>query len=131
MRTPRYDITPDRFMRITHPLPRQRCNVAVDNHTFVNALPWMCRTGAPWRELPECHGKWVTVLPAVRPPVQERRDRAPVRGIAGEADQRGGISATPDFLFSFSCFRALSHAARFHGSTGFFGGSPYSGRMNV
>ena len=42
-------------------MPRQRCNVAVDNHTFVNALPWMYRTGAPWRELPECHGKWVTV----------------------------------------------------------------------
>ena len=126
MRTPRYDITPDRFMRITHPLPRQRCNVAVDNHTFVNALPWMYRTGAPWRELPECHGKWVTVCQRFN-----RRDRAPVRGIAGEADQRGGISATPDFLFSFSCFRALSHAARFHGSTGFFGGSPYSGRMNV
>lgn len=61
MRTPRYDITPDRFMRITHPLPRQRCNVTVDNHTFVNALPWMYRTGAPWRELPECHGKWGTV----------------------------------------------------------------------
>ena len=129
MRTPRYDITPDRFMRITHPLPRQRCNVAVDNHTFVNALPWMYRTGAPWRELPECHGKWVTVCQRFNR--QERRDRVPVRGIAGEADQRGGISATPDFLFSFSCFRALSHAARFHGSTGFFGGSPYSGRMNV
>ena len=32
-----------------------------DNHTFVNALPWMCRTGAPWRDLPERHGKWVTV----------------------------------------------------------------------
>ena len=49
-------------MRITHPLPRQRCNVAVDNHTFVNALPWMYRTGAPWRDLPECYGKWVTVF---------------------------------------------------------------------
>ena len=34
---------------------------AVDNHTFVNALPWMCRAGAPWRGLPERHGKWVTV----------------------------------------------------------------------
>ena len=32
-----------------------------DNHTFVNALPWMCRAGAPWRDLPERHGKWVTV----------------------------------------------------------------------
>lgn len=42
-------------------MPRQRGNVAVDNHTFVNALLWMCRTGAPWRDLPECYGKWVTV----------------------------------------------------------------------
>lgn len=42
-------------------MPRQCGNVAVDNHTFVNALLWMCRTGAPWRDLPECYGKWVTV----------------------------------------------------------------------
>ena len=61
MCTPRYDVTLDRFMRVEHPLPRPRGNVAVDNHTFVNALPWMCRAGAPWRGLPERHGKWVTV----------------------------------------------------------------------
>lgn len=45
--TPRYDVTLDRFMRVAHPLPRRR-----GNHTFVNALPWMCRTGAPWKGLP-------------------------------------------------------------------------------
>ena len=56
MCTPRYDVTLDRFMRVAHPLPRRR-----GNHTFVNALPWMCRAGAPWRGLPECCGKWVTV----------------------------------------------------------------------
>lgn len=61
MRTPGYGITPDRFVRVAHLLPRQCGNVAVDNHTFVNALLWMCRTGAPWRDLPECYGKWVTV----------------------------------------------------------------------
>ena len=131
MRTPRYDITPDRFMRVAHPLPRWRGNVSVDNHTFVNALPWDVPHGSPVEEPAEVPRQVDHRLPAVRPPVQERRDRAPVHRIAGEADQRGGISATPDFLFSFSCFRALSHAARFHGSTGFFGGSPYSGRMNV
>ncbi|MBM6696370.1 transposase, partial [Bifidobacterium pullorum subsp. saeculare] len=48
-------------MRVAHLLPRQRGNVAVDNYTFVNALLWMCRTGAPWRDLPECYGKWITV----------------------------------------------------------------------
>ena len=61
MRTPGYGITPDRFVRVAHLLPRRCGNVAVDNHTFVNALLWMCRTGAPWRDLPECYGKWVTV----------------------------------------------------------------------
>ncbi len=45
MRTPGYGITPDRFVRVAHLLPRQCGNVAVDNHTFVNALLWMCRTG--------------------------------------------------------------------------------------
>ena len=35
--------------------------MAVDNYRFVNALLWMCRTGAPWRDLPECYGKWITV----------------------------------------------------------------------
>ena len=90
MCTPGYDITLDRLMRVAHLLPRQRGNVAVDNHTFVNALPWMCRTGAPWRDLPECCGKWGQRPPTVRPLVRERRDRAPVHGIARGADHRGG-----------------------------------------
>ena len=42
MRTPGYGITPDRFVRVAHLVPRQCGNVAVDNHTFVNALLWMC-----------------------------------------------------------------------------------------
>ena len=61
MCTPGYGITLDRFMRVAHLLPRQRGNVAVDNYRFVNALLWMCRTGAPWRDLPECYGKWITI----------------------------------------------------------------------
>lgn len=61
MCTPRCDITLDQFMRVAHLLPRQRGNVAVDNYTFVNALLWTYRTGAPWRGLPECYGKWITV----------------------------------------------------------------------
>ena len=61
MCTPGYGITLDRFMRVAHLLPRQSGNVAVDNYRFVNALLWMCRTGAPWRDLPECYGKWITV----------------------------------------------------------------------
>ena len=58
---PEYDVTLDRFMGVAHPLPRRRGDVAVGNHTFVNALPWMCRAGTPWRDPPERHGKWITV----------------------------------------------------------------------
>ena len=67
MCTPGYDITLDRFMRVAHLLPRQRGNVAVDDHTFVNALPWMCRTGAPWTMPSPDEGVCVPGhLPAVR-----------------------------------------------------------------
>lgn len=99
MRTPRYDITPDRFMRITYPLPRQRCNVAVDNHTFVNALPWMYRTGAPWRELPECHGKWVTVCQRFN---RRSRNGATGRLFAALQEKRiNGAESQPHQTFCF------------------------------
>ena len=61
MCTPRYGITLDRFMRGAPRVPRRRGDVAVDDHTFVNALPWMRCTGVLWRDLPECYGKWITV----------------------------------------------------------------------
>lgn len=90
MCTPRYDLTLDRFMRVAHLLPRQRGNVAVDNHTFVNALLWMCRTGTPVEGPAGVLRQVGHRLPAVRPLVRERRDRVPVHGIAGGTDHRGG-----------------------------------------
>ena len=29
-----------------------------DNRQFVNAVLWIARTGAPWRDLPERYGQW-------------------------------------------------------------------------
>jgi transposase len=34
---------------------------AKDNRLFVDAIFWMAKTGAPWRDLPERFGKWDTV----------------------------------------------------------------------
>ena len=33
---------------------------AADNRLFVDAVLWIAKTGAPWRDLPERFGKWNT-----------------------------------------------------------------------
>jgi transposase len=39
---------------------------AFDNRQIVNGILWRIRTGAPWRDLPEKHGKWMTVYQRFR-----------------------------------------------------------------
>ncbi len=38
----------------------------MDNRTIIDGILWRIRTGAPWRDVPEKYGKWMTVYQRFR-----------------------------------------------------------------
>ena len=58
------EITDDQWDRIKDLLPGRpggHGRVATDNRLFINAVLWIAKTGAPWRDLPERFGNWNSV----------------------------------------------------------------------
>jgi transposase len=54
----------EQWKRIEHLLPGKPGDPGrhgVDNRQFVEAVLWIARTGAPWRDLPEQFGNWNSV----------------------------------------------------------------------
>lgn len=60
----------DKLWALLEPhLPGQKGSwggIAKDNRLFINGVFWILKTGAPWRELPSCYGKWSTVYQRFR-----------------------------------------------------------------
>ena len=59
----RHEIADAHWERIKDLLPGQPGDPGVtakDNRLFVNAVLWIAKTGAPWRDLPERFGPWGT-----------------------------------------------------------------------
>ena len=57
----RHDISDRAWEKIEPLLPGRKGGwggVARDNRQFVNAVFWVIRTGAPWRDLPPDYGGW-------------------------------------------------------------------------
>ena len=60
----RYEITDQQWAKIAQFLPGKVGDVgrgAIDNRLFINAILWIARSGAPWRNLPERFGPWNSV----------------------------------------------------------------------
>jgi len=59
---------------------------AADNRLFVEAVLWMARTGAPWRDLPAYFGCWNSVFSRFRRWSRKRIFEKIFRALSGDPD---------------------------------------------
>jgi transposase len=75
-----------------------------DNRLFVNAVLWIARTGAPWRDLPERFGNWNSVFKRFR--------RWCLKGVWERIGSEMGLSEEMEVLMLDSTIvRVHQHAA--------------------
>src|SRR5579875_1659298 len=105
----RHELTDEQWAKIAPFLPPQRPATgrpAKDHRTFLNAIVWLLKTGAPWRVLPERFGPWRTVASRFY-----RWQQAGVwERILKALQQEGAIDWSVNFLDG-STVRAHQHAA--------------------
>lgn len=83
---------------------RSRGTSGQDNRRFVEAVLWIVRTGAPWRDLPEAFGHWNSVF--------RRFSRWSAKGIWHRIF--AAMAEDPDFeylILDSTIVRAHQHAA--------------------
>ena len=60
----RYEVTDAEWEKLSPYLGNNQKKMGrpqTDNRKLLNGILWILRTGAPWRDLPECYGPWQTV----------------------------------------------------------------------
>lgn len=66
----RYELTDQEWELIAPLLPPEKTGKPgrpfKDNRMMLNAMVWLVRSGAPWRDLPERYGSWKTVYSRFR-----------------------------------------------------------------
>ena len=103
----RHEISDKNWQRIEHLLPGRAGDpgvTAADNRSFINAVFWIAKTGAPWRDLPSRFGKWNSVF--------KRFDRWSQKGVWQRVVEALGGDADLEWLMIDSTvIRAHQHAA--------------------
>ena len=103
----RRELRDDQWERIAVFLPGKATDrgvTAKDNRLFVDAVLWIARSGAHWRELPEVFGNWNSVF--------ARYNRWGKKGVWERVFQ--ALSGDPDFeyvLMDSTIVRAHQHSA--------------------
>ncbi len=105
----RHEIADEKWVRVKDLLPGQPGEPGVtvseeDNRLFVNAVCWVAKTGAPWRDLPERFGNWNSVF--------QRFSRWSRKGVWQRVFETLGEDADLEWLLVDSTVvRAHQHAA--------------------
>lgn len=103
----RHELSPEQWTRIEPLLPGKQGDPgrsAADNQRFINAVIWIARTGAPWRDLPERFGRWNSVFQRyLRWCKKGVWDRV-LTGLGGDPDMK-------HLLLDSTIVRAHQHAA--------------------
>ena len=77
---------------------------------IINAILWILRTGAPWRDLPERYGPWQTVASRFYRWQKDRLWQSVLEELQRQKDRSGRVEWEVHFLDSTNV-RAHQHAA--------------------
>lgn len=116
----RHDLTDTQWVALQPHLPPPRGfggRRRINDRAFLNAVLWLLRTDAPWRDLPPCYGNWSSIATrfyrwcrqGVWQHILEQRQRL--------ADQRQTIDWTMHYVDT-TVVRAHHHAACSRGDQG-------------
>ena len=103
----RHELSDEQWIQIEPLLPGREGDPGrsgKDTRRFVDAVIWIAKTGAPWRDLPERFGKWNSVF--------QRYNRWCKRGVWQQVLQAlGGDPDLEHLLLDSTIVRAHQHAA--------------------
>ena len=102
----RHAISDECWQRIKNLLPGKEGDPGVtakDNRLFIDAVLWIGKTGAPWRDLPERFGNWNSTW--------RRFDRWAAKGVWARVFHTLGDPDLEWLLLDSTVIRAHQHAA--------------------
>ena len=103
----RHELTDEQWKQIVPLLPGRDGDpgrTGESNRNFLNAVFWIAKTGAPWRDLPERFGKWNSIF--------QRFNRWCKNGVWERVLMTlGGDSEFENLLLDSTIVRAHQHAA--------------------
>jgi transposase len=113
------ELTDEQWARLAPLLPPQKPRTgrpAKEHRPIVEALCWLGRCGAPWRDLPAAYGPWRTVASRFYRWERQGVWARVLTTLQAQADARGEVGWLLHFLDS-TVIRAHQHAAGAKGGT--------------